>query len=38
VEHGGVDAGGPIWDYLAMIVTLDAKGRLSLPVALAPAR
>jgi len=36
-DLGVIDTEGPWWDIPTMIVTLDAKRRLSVPVALAPA-
>ena len=32
-----IDNGEPVWDDPTMIVTLDAKRRVSIPAALAPA-
>ena len=37
VGRGGVDTCGVWWDNPTMIVTLDAKRRLTVPAALAPA-
>ena len=35
---GALDARRPWWDYPTMVITLDAKRRLTVPIALAPAK